>query len=152
MLPILLAAAAFASEGLSLGVPLEYDVIGGNIGVRPELLWRPTAPDSALNLRAAVGLLPGPEYFYLPISAGARFVPGRKKAWPVRPVLGAGVEAENFLTTDHAPVFRVGFFAELGAEYIVGANSFGLMAAPELSIFNRPGAGLSTRLTWTRDL
>lgn len=151
MLPILLVTGALAAEGLTLGLPLEYDVLGKNVGVRPEILWRPLDPDGALNLRAAVGLLPGPEYLYLPISGGARWEFGRPQDWRLRPALGLGAEAQTFVISDHAPVFRVGFYVEAGASWVVGDNAFGLAVAPDLSIFNRPGAGLSTRLTWTHE-
>lgn len=152
MLPLLLVGGALAAEGLTLGVPVEYDVLGQNIGVRPEILWRPQDPEGALNLRAAVGLLPGPEYLYLPVSGGARWDIGRAKDWPVRPLVGLGAEAQTFVISDHAPVFRVGFYLEAGAAWVMGDNAFGLAVAPDLSLFNRPGAGVSARLTWTHDL
>lgn len=147
-----LLGQALAAPSLTVGAPVEYDLIGSNLGLRPELLWRPIAEDSALNLRAAVGLLPGPEYLYLPASLGVRGEWGRRADWRVRPSAGLGVEAQNFVVTDHSPISRVGFYAELGAVWVIGQSVVGLQVAPELSLFNRPGGGMSLRLVLQRDL
>ncbi len=151
-LSTLAARPAQAHEGaFSVGVPLEVDVVGFVVGPRPELLWRPGAAGSVHHVRVAVGALFGPEYGYLPASLGwrGRFRHGSR----LQPFVGAGTELQTFVVLDAPPVSRIGWYLEGGVDVLlVGAHHLSLQVAPDLSVGNRLGVGLSTRIGWRYDL
>lgn len=144
---------AQAAPMLTVGVPLEYNVLGQNIGLRPELLVG--GPQGTHNLRVAAGVLPGPEYLYLPANLGYRLIVGRRAGWPVLPAVGGGVETQVFVLGDAPAVRRVAYTVELGASWQINPHwALGAQAAGELSLYRVPGFGVSVRalLSWTPEL
>ncbi len=143
---------ALADEGaFSVGVPIELDVVGFVVGPRPELLWRPGSAGSVSHVRVALGALFGPEYGYFPAALGwrGRFRHGAR----VQPFVGAGAELQTFVALDAAPYWRLGWYLEGGVDVrLIGAHHVTLQVAPDLSVGNHLGVGLSTRIGWRFDL
>ena len=145
---LLLASVALAAP-LTYGLPAEFDLLGRNIGVRPELLVGLDDRD-AHHLRVALGLLPGRQYLFVPLSAGWRWIGRPTRDW--HPVTGFGAEAQSFWILDGAPVIRSAFYADLGAAWTLNPGlELSATASPELTVFGVPGVGLSLRagVRWT---
>ena len=161
---LLLATLAFAEDpvptdsgpqtqttsAFSAGAALEYDLVGDNFGLRLEGLWHPGSRGRN-SLRAAVGVLPGPEYLFVPFSLGWRLRTG-PDAPHLHALFGAGAEAQLFVISDHAPVARPMFYGELGAAWSLGPHlDVGALVVPELTLINVPGIGLGFRgCVWWR--
>lgn len=135
----------------SIGVPVEVDVVGLAVGLHPELLFRPAAPDGALNLRFATGVMAGPELALVPLSVGIRgvIVPRRR----VRPFGGLGLQMQLFIPYG-APVHpRLDLYMELGVDVRVADTwRVGLQVSPEFGIAPSFGLGMATRLGFQVDL
>lgn len=155
MTALLLAAAlAYAEEPAAptpttspwgFGAAAEYDIVGQNVGVRLDGLWLP-GTRRVNGARVGLGILPGPEYFYLPVSLGWRARTG-PNAPHLHALFGAGAQAELFFITDHPMVARQTFYGELGGAWSVKDHvDVGLMVVPELTVFGVPGIGLGVRL------
>lgn len=130
------------ADHLEVGVPFEVDLVGLVYGLRPEALWR-FGKDDASRLRLAIGLLPGPEYFYLPVSFGYRAVWGSGR-W--HPEAGLGVEQQTFLVPDAPPSSRTSFYFELGLGVDFGEHWTATVSmAPDFAPFGEPGPGMSLR-------
>lgn len=135
---------------VSIGANLQVDLLGLAIGIRPEVLYRPFRATRGFNLRFGFGLLPGPEYFFLPIDVGWRqhFVPHHR----VTLELGAGYEQQFFFVRDAAAVTRGYVFAELGlAVRVVSRAWIGVQFVPGWAPFSHPGPGIATRLGFRWD-
>jgi hypothetical protein len=111
---------------------LEASVVGLSVGPRAELLWRFGAPGTVSRLRTTIGVMPGPEFVFVPIGIGYRAV-FREHA-TVRPFGGAGYEAHFFLTDGPS-------YAQWAAIYFEGGCGFGLT--------DRISIGVATSLDWT---
>ncbi len=113
-----------------LGV--EASVVGLSFGPRAEFLWRFGAPGSVSRLRTTLGILPGPEFVFVPMGIGYRAV-FREHAI-VRPFGGLGYEAHFFLTDGPA-------YAQWASIYFEGGCSLGLS--------DRLSVGAAASLDWT---
>jgi hypothetical protein len=145
---------------LTVGAPLEVDVVGFAVGVHPELLWRPFSEDSGLRLRAASALKLGSEYTLLaPVSLGVRWQTSSVRL--VQAELGTGLQWKAFLVPDSGAHQRVDWYWEAGlSARIASAHRVGLMAVPEFGLANITagglsgtfGLGLALRVTWSMAL
>jgi hypothetical protein len=134
----------------SLGVPAEVNIIGLAYGVRPEVLYRPFSTDGGTHLRLAVGVLPGPEFVYVPLNVGWRQI--FRRAHRLQPHVGAGFEEEILIITEADNVHRRLIYLETGLEWrFMPQGLIGLQMAPSLSVFARPGLILPVRLTFRWD-
>lgn len=155
MLIELLVATALAgpldADRFSVGVPLETDLVGLAFGARPEVSWQPTGPDSALQLRAATGVMVGPELVFVPLSASVRgrfFPRGR-----VHPIVGAGAELQTFLMSGHPVVVRPSYVFEVGLDVTVrGPWSVGVVVETGFAPPPSFGFGAAVRGGVTRQL
>ncbi len=155
MIPLTLIAGALAADGSDrgdwgFGAALEYDLVGQNAGVRLDGLWHPG--DKAVHAaRIGVGVLPGPEYFFLPLSAGWRVRSGGGDAH-LHGLFGLGAEAQLFFISDAPPVARPMFYGEIGAAWALTDHfDVGVLVVPELTLINVPGIGLGFRAgVWWR--
>lgn len=135
---------------VSIAAQLQVDLLGLAIGIRPEVLYRPFRATRGANLRFGFGLLPGPEYFFLPIDLGWRqhFVPHHR----VTIELGAGYEQQFFFVRDAPTVTRGYFYAELGLAVRVASRGWlGVQFVPGWAPFGHPGPGIATRLGFRWD-
>ncbi len=154
MVSLLLGAALAAPpdlERLSVGLPVEMDLVGLAFGLHPELLWRPLGEQGAFHVRGATGLMVGPELALLPLSLGVRevFFPARK----VRPGLGAGVQLQTFFPRQHAPTARLDLTMEATLDVEVAEGwRVGLQISPEFGMVGGFGLGMATRIGVQRDL
>jgi hypothetical protein len=129
---------------LSVAIPAEFDVVGLAVGLRPALLYRPVRQAPFFTLRASLGLLPGPEYFYLPVGLGLRGVLVPKAR--AHPYLGAGAELQTFFVGDHKPFVRSAVYVEIGLRVDVNdLIGIFLELAPEFGFAPLQGFGLSVR-------
>lgn len=144
-------AAPFEQDRLSVGLPLEMDLVGLAFGLHPELLWTPFDANGAFHLRAATGLMWGPELGLLPVSLGVRevFFPTRM----VRPGLGAGVQLQSFFPNGHPPVSRLDMTMELTLDARVAEGwRVGMQLSPEFGMVGGFGLGMAARLGVQKDL
>lgn len=135
---------------VSIAAHLQVDLLGLAVGVRPEVLYRPFRATRGANLRFGFGLLPGPEYFFLPIAVGWRqhFVPHHR----VTLELGAGYEQQFFFVRDAPAVTRGFLYTELGLAVRVASRGWlGVQVAPGWAPFSHPGPGIATRLGFRWD-
>ncbi len=149
MILLLASIALAAPAGLSVGIPLEVDLVGRAWGVRPDLSYALNDRQTQ-HLRVALGLLPGRQYFFVPLSVGWRWTGRPERDW--HPIGGAGVEAQSFWIHDGAPTVRSAFYADLGVARTVSTSlDVAVTTSPELTVFGVPGIGLSLRagLVWT---
>ena len=138
-------ASPLDSEHFSLALPLEANMVGLSFGLHPELLWRPLDPQGAFHVRAATGLLMGPELSHVPVSLGLRqvFFPTRA----VRPGMGLGLQAQNFFPKGHAPVTRIDQYYELTLDVRVSEGwRVGVELSPEFGWVGGFGLGMATRI------
>lgn len=147
---LLFSSPAWATEvragaPLTLGVPLEVDVVGLAYGIHPEVVWYPF-PTSGAGFRAAFGLLPGPEYFYWPVEVGYRHEWFRRG--DLRPHVGAGFQQQSFLVDGDEIFSRPMVYGEFGARLRVWTDGWvGLQLSPEAGFWTRPGFSLASRVT-----
>ncbi len=154
---VALAAPAFAAEDgwlapgrFSAGAQAEVDVVGLAYGVRPEVLYRPFGADGSTHVRLAFGVLPGPEYTFVPIDLGWRQIFRRGDI--VQPVVGAGFEEQFYVISDADTVQRPVIYLEGGVDFRIWKAAYlGVHLAPDISAFVRPGFGLATRLAFRWD-
>ncbi len=140
-----------AAERLSVGLPVEVTLVGLSYGLHPELLYRPFRPDGLLNLRAATGLMVGPELSLVPVSAGLRVSFLREQRF--HPGLGVGVQLQTFLPREHEAVLRLDNYYELTASYEVAEGwHAGLQLSPELGVVPNFGLGMAARAGVQKDL
>lgn len=135
----------------SLGVPVEVDIVGLAGGVHPEILFRPAAPDGALNLRFALGGMAGPELALIPLAFGVRgvIVPRRR----VRPFVGLGVQLQTFVPYGDQARSRLDLYLELGLDVKVAEGwRVGAQLSPEIGMAPAFGLGFATRLGFQVDL
>lgn len=135
----------------SLGLPVEVDIVGLAVGAHPELLFRPAAPDGALALRFATGVMAGPELALVPFSVGVRGVIVPRRI--VRPFGGLGLQMQVFAPYGAPARARLDMYLELGVDVRV-ADSWrvGLQVSPEIGVAPAFGLGLATRLGFQVDL
>ncbi len=129
----------------SAGAHVESQLVGLSFGLRPELLYRPFRATRGFNLRVGVGLLGGPEFFYLPVDVGWRqhFVPHRILTLE----LGAGYEQQSFFVPQLGAITRAAFYAEGGVAFrVISRGWLGVQATGSYAPFARPGPGLGLRL------
>lgn len=138
-------AQALEAENFSLGVPLEADVVGLAFGVHPELLWRPFDPVGRFHLRAATGIMAGPELALVPVSLGFRQMLRPEKVF--RPGFGAGVQFQAFLPYGHELVPRLDQYYEFYFD-VATSDSLRVTAAlsPEFGWVGGFGLGMAARL------
>lgn len=135
---------------VSIAAYLQVDLLGLAVGVRPEVLYRPFRATRGANLRFGFGLLPGPEYFFLPIALGWRqhFVPHHR----VTLELGAGYEQQFFFVRDAPAVTRGLMYAEFGLAVRVASRGWlGVQVSPGWAPFRHPGPGIATRIGFRWD-
>jgi hypothetical protein len=133
---------ATAPARFTLVLPAEVTIVGLTYGIRPELLYRPGAPDAASRLRIAVGLLDGPDQLFVPLSVGYRAVyRGRQR---VQPAVGVGLELQHRLVSDYPAVRQYGLYVEGGVGFAATPQlAFG---AIDLMLYGGPGVGLGSRV------
>lgn len=140
----------YAADHFTLGAPVEWDLVGLAYGVRPEVLWRFGGEGARSRLRVAAGVLAGREYVYVPLAIGYRAIFRQDR--DLRPLVGAGLEAQWFIISDASPVHRLGVpYLEGGAELaITDRLTLGGLAAFDVSLFSEPGFSLVMRFfaTW----
>ena len=144
-------AQAIEPENLSLGVPLEADVVGLAFGVHPELLWRPFDPAGRFHVRAATGAMVGPELALIPVSLGFRQVFRPEKV--LRPGFGAGLQFQSFLPYGHSMVPRLDQYYEFYFD-VATSDSLRMTAtlSPEFGWVGGFGLGMAARLGVQMDL
>lgn len=148
LVPLALAGALDADR-FSLGVPVEVDLVGLAAGVRPELLWRPVRADGAMHVRAATGIIAGPELVFVPFSLTLRgqWFPRRD----VHPLAGIGAELQTFFTVGHPVVARSAIVTELGVDVEITEQwSTGLVLEPNFAPSPLFGFGFAVRAGVTR--
>lgn len=137
---------AAAGKRFSAGVPVEVNIVGFALGVRPELLYRPFDPGGGTHLRFAVGVLPGFEFVFVPINVGWRHIYRREHR--VQPNFGAGFEQQFFLISGEDTIHRPSFYLEGGFDVRLSSSAhLGFQIATDLALFRRPGFGLAPRVT-----
>jgi hypothetical protein len=132
-----------------VALPVEASVIGLTVGVRPEFLFQPFEGARWFELRAAAGVLPGPEYLSTPLSVGIR---GRYLDFPVHPLLGIALTQDIYWISDAAPILRgivetdVGLSIDVAPQWAVDAVAYGGWGA-----IGEPGplAGLRLGIRYT---
>jgi hypothetical protein len=131
---------------LWFGLPLEYDVIGDNYGVRPEVV----AGGPVHGLRAAIGALPSRENLFVPVSVGWRARTGPDARGHA--LFGAGGDVQSFWFSDAPPHARFAYHGELGGSWSASDRvDLGALLVPELAIYGVPGIGLGVRVAaWLR--
>ena len=113
---------------LRFALPAEVSVIGLTVGVRPEFLFQPFQSARWFELRAAAGVLPGPEYLSTPLSVGIR---GRYLDFPVHPLLGIALTQDIYWISDAAPILRgivetdVGLSIDVTPQWAIDAVAYG---------------------------
>lgn len=143
-LTVALAAPAPARAAWSVGVPVEMTWVGLGFGLHPEVVWRPVAPDGALQLRAATGLVIGPELALVPVSLGLRGMALPRRRVSFGP--GIGVQLQGFLPNHHPPVARLDLYLELAAAVrVVDGWHATVQVSPEFGLVGGFGLGFSTR-------
>jgi hypothetical protein len=113
-------------------VGLEVSVVGLSYGPRFELLWRFGAPGTVSHLRTTIGVLPGPEFVFVPIGLGYRAVFRQDKT--LQPLVGIGYEAHLFLTDGPD-------FAQWAALYLEGGAG--------VAVSERVSVGAAVSVDWT---
>jgi len=144
-------AASLDAEHFSAGLPVEVDLVGLAFGLHPELLWRPFDPEGAFHLRAATGVMVGPELTLVPVSLGFRevFLPTRT----VRPGLGFGLQLQNFFPYGHEHILRLDQYMEITVDVRVRDDMrVGLELSPEFGWLGGFGLGMATRVGVQVDL
>lgn len=135
---------AGAASPVQLGVSAEGTVVGLSFGLRPEVAYRLGGPGTASRLRASVGALLGPEFFYLPVSFGYRAL--YREGRLLQPLLGAGLELQNRMVTDAPVASSFGVYLEAGLLFGIGQNlSAGAVAGADVTFLGGPGGGLSLK-------
>ncbi len=143
--PPVAADGPLCAPRFTVAVPVEVTLVGLTAGVRPEVLYRFGADGARSRVRLAVGLLDGPDQFFLPISLGYRAI-FRQRA-RVQPAVGVGLELQHRLVSDFHAVRQYGGYVEGGLEVAIdGRWSIGLMMAIDVMIYGGPGIGLGPRL------
>ena len=152
---ILLLGAALAApldaDRFSVSLPAEMDLVGLAFGLHPELLWTPLGPQGAFHVRAATGLMVGPELALVPLSLGVREVafPTRR----VRPGVGMGVQLQSFFPDHHPPVLRLDLTMEATLDVAVAEGwRVGAALSPEFGMVGGFGLGMAARLGVERAL
>jgi len=121
-------AGALDADRFTLLLPAQVNVVGLSAGVMPGMLWRPLGPDSRAHVRAAVGIVAGPELAVVPVAVGVRGVLRPDKTF--RPGFGAGLQFQAFMPYGHELVPRLDQYYEFTLDYEVRD---GLRVAAELS-------------------
>lgn len=134
-----------ARERLTLSLPGEVTLVGLTAGVRPEVLYRFGDLPARSRVRVAIGLLDGPEQFFMPISVGYRVI--FRVPRTVQPQLGAGLELQHRFVSDYHAVRQFGFYVEGGCGFAIDARlAVGAIVALDVMMYGGPGAGLGPRL------
>jgi hypothetical protein len=143
------AASSPPTPRFELGVPVEVTLVGLTAGVRPELLVRVGGPSARSRLRAAVGVLIGPEQLFLPFSIGYRSV--FRQGLTVQPHVGVGLEVQLRVVTDFPPVRSAGLYLEGGVGFAFAQRwSAGVSLSVDVMVLGSPGFGFGPRafLAW----
>ncbi len=82
-----------AAHRFTIGLPAEVTLVGLTLGIRPEVLYRFGCAGARSRLRVAIGLLDGPDQFFVPVSVGYRAIFRQRST--VNPMVGAGGEMQN---------------------------------------------------------
>ena len=153
------AQADIDPASLSVGVPIEVDIVGLAFGVHPELLWRPIAADSGFHLRAAVGVMAGPELTLIsPLALGLRqeFAPRRM----IQPGIGTGLQWQSFAVYGDGVHHRMDMYmeatihVEVHEHYDVGLQlspEIGMMGVSSEGLYSTFGLGMAVRLNVQRN-
>ena len=155
LLAVLLAATAARADPpdecataparFTIAVPAEVTVVGLTYGVRPEVLYRFGGAAAVSRLRLAVGVLEGPDQWFVPLSFGYRAV--FRQAHRVQPAVGGGLELQHRLVSDFHAVRQYGVYVEGGLGVALDRRwSVGAMVAIDVMLYGGPGVGLGPRL------
>lgn len=149
-----------STNELTVGAPLEVDVVGLAAGVHPEVLWRPLEEGSGLRLRASSALKFGSEFTLLaPLSLGLRWQTSSQRL--VQAQFGTGFQWKMFLVPDSGAHQRIDWYWELGVNARVAPKQrLGLTIVPEFGLANITaeglsgtfGLGLAARVGWSMAL
>jgi len=150
--------APFQVDHLSVGVPVEVDIVGFAVGVHPEILWRPLGPDGTFHIRAATAFKLGSEFNLIaPLSLGVRWE--WLQSYPVQVGLGAGLQWKAFVVPDSTTHHRFDMYWELVFQACVSdVDRVGVALSPEFGLANITseglsstfGLGLAVRMYWLR--
>ena len=153
------AQAGIDRDAISVGIPFEVDLVGLAFGVHPELLWRPINADGGFNLRAAAGVMAGPEFTLIsPLALGVRQEIG--PSWRVQPGLGMGVQWQSFAVYTDKVHHRMDMYMEatvhvkVHESYDVGLQlspEFGMMGVGPDGVYSTFGLGMAVRLNVQRN-
>jgi len=130
-----------------VGVDGEASVIGESFGTRAEVAWRLGPAGTVSHLRAAIGVLPGPEFTFVPVSLGYRALWRADRT--VQPFAGAGWENQHFVISNAPTEHRwLVLYVEGGCGFAVAPQvTLGLATSLDWSFVRDQGAGLQLRGT-----
>jgi hypothetical protein len=134
-----------AAHRFTIGLPAEVTLVGLTLGIRPEVLYRFGCAGARSRLRVAIGLLDGPDQFFVPVSVGYRAIFRQRST--VNPMVGAGGEMQNRMVSDFPTVRQYGVYLEGGLGIKATQRlTFDFAAALDVMLLGGPGAGLGLRL------
>jgi hypothetical protein len=135
------AESRWSGERWSVGTPVEVDLVGLAVGLHPEVLYRPFKADGGFHLRAAAGVMAGPELTLLsPLALGIRqeLFPRRR----VQPGLGTGIQWQSFAVYGDHVHHRLDMYMELAVHVQVHEDyDVGLQLSPEIGMMGVGGEG-----------
>lgn len=134
-----------AAHRFTVGLPAEVTVVGLTLGIRPEVLYRFGCAGSRSRLRAAIGILDGPEQLFVPVSVGYRAIFRQRST--VTAMVGVGGEWQNRIVSDLPTVRQYGVYLEGGVGITATARlTIDFAVALDVMVFGGPGIGLGPRL------
>jgi hypothetical protein len=131
----------WSGERWSVGAPVEVDLVGLAVGLHPEVLFRPFTADGGFHLRAAAGVMAGPELTLLsPLALGIRQELFPRKR--VQPGLGTGVQWQSFAVYGDHIHHRLDMYMELAVHVRVHEDyDVGIQLSPEIGMMGIGGEG-----------
>ncbi|MBP9087656.1 MAG: hypothetical protein KBG15_16155 [Kofleriaceae bacterium] len=134
-----------AAHRFTVGLPAEVTVVGLTMGIRPEVLYRFGCAGTRSRLRAAIGVLNGPDQFFVPVSVGYRAIFRQRST--VTAMVGVGGEWQNRIVSDLPTVRQYGLYLEGGVGIKATARfTIDFAVALDVMVFGGPGIGLGPRL------
>lgn len=137
--------------GSALAVPswqagAQYNVIGGHTGLEASALWG----EGANRLRLGLALTSNIESIYAPATLG--WQGSLMQEHRAGPLLGAGLQAQYFWSTNMKPVVRPALTVDLGLALRTERGALGIAVSPDLALLTEPGPGLAVRVFFSPEL